>query len=319
MHAGGMSFLSSKGAAGHEPDVDLPKFVMVECSSVCNFRCPLCLWTHNRRHGQLQAETFRRFIDEAKHFARRLCFSGRGEPTLNPDVCEILRMGAKAGVICDLATNGSLLLDNIDELLDTGISNINVSIDADNPDDYVRYRVGGDFARVTEGMRRLAERKAQRGLKNPHLQTCSVVFSYNEDALERMKDFFRDLGFESFIFKSAHVGHGRLREPLVSLRQRWQPSSTTLKRRPATVGDTVECDFARRAQLLWNGDVTRCATVQNEMVVGNILAESFAQLWRSDRSRQAAATIRRGEFPACTTCEFSGRSVSEHAGERRVV
>jgi MoaA/NifB/PqqE/SkfB family radical SAM enzyme len=293
--------------------------MMVEASSTCNFLCPLCLWTQNHHHGQLQVSTFERLIGEARHFVRRICFSGRGEPTLNPNLYELLRSCSAAGVTADLATNGSHLLRDVERLLDSGVDNVNVSIEADNAEDYARYRVNGDFAAVTAGMRRLADEKRRRGLTRPKLQTCSVIFSYNEPVLERMKSFFRELGFEGFIFKSAHLGHGKLDEPTVVLRRRWLPQSRSLQRAGAGDPGPVDCDFLPRAQMLWNGDISRCAVDQNAMVVGNILESSFAELWRGERSRQAVEHIRSGQFAGCGTCEYSRREVTEQGRERYVL
>ena len=293
--------------------------MMVEASSTCNLRCPLCLWTHNDRHGQLAPATFARFINEARTFLRRICFAGRGEPTLNPRVYEILRLCADAGVIADLATNGTRLAHNVDRILDCGVDNVNVSIEADNAADYARYRVRGDFDEVVEGMRRLAEAKHRRRLRKPNLQTVSVIFGFNEDALERMKAFFRELGFENFTFKSAHLGHGQLSEDMTTLQQQWLPRDPGRRRAIFNDREHVECSFLPKAQLLWNGDITRCAVHQNQMIIGNVLESSFRDIWRGPRSRAAVATIVEGRFAACQSCEFSGRHVEETAHERYVV
>src|SRR5271167_97577 len=142
------------------PYLARPGHMIVEACSRCNFLCPLCLWTKNSRHGYLQPETFQRFIDQARPHLERLCFAGRGEPTLNPQLYSILKKSVQAGVITDLATNGSNLLKDVDAILESGIDFVNVSIEADNPEDYARYRVNGNFHAVIGGMARLAQEKA---------------------------------------------------------------------------------------------------------------------------------------------------------------
>jgi MoaA/NifB/PqqE/SkfB family radical SAM enzyme len=283
-----------------------PRQVIVESSSRCNFLCPLCLWPKNKRHGYLSPETFARFIDGAAETAQLLCFSGRGEPTLNPMLFDVLALAVRSGVQTDLVTNGSNLLRDIDAILESGIDNLNVSIDADNADDYVRYRVNGDFDEVVAGMRQIAEEKRRRGLEKPALRTCSVIFAYNGDRLDDLRRFFGTLGFESFIFKSAHLGHGQLSEDPDVLAERWLPRDPALARPPRPPGPPT-CEFLSRAHLLWNGDVCRCGIDHVRMIVGNVNEHGFAEIWAGDESRRAVQTIVHGAFDKCRNCALNGR------------
>lgn len=287
--------------------------MIVEAASRCNFLCPLCLWTRNRRHGYLDLETFARFADQAAPMLRRLCFAGRGEPTLNPDLYRILKKSVDCGIVTDLATNGSSLLANVDAILDSGIDYVNVSIEADNAEDYARYRVNGDFASVTAGMARLAAEKQRRGLKKPGLRTCSVIFNFNEDCLAQLRGYFAGLGFEGFIFKSAHLGHGLLAETEEVLSSRWLPHNASKRRSQYNGFDAgrFTCGFLQRGHLLWNGDVCRCAIDHQTMVAGNINRESFEEIWTGRRSRDIVRQVIAGEFAKCAKCSFSGRHMEE--------
>ena len=288
-----------------------PTFMIIEASSRCNLMCPLCLWTHNRKHGQLTLETFARFLETRSRFLKRVCFSGRGEPTLNPQLYDLLRMSVNAGLITDLATNGTHLLRDWDKILDFGVDWVNVSIEADNRLDYERYRIHGDFDEVVSGMARLAAEKHRRALAKPGLRTCSVIFGYNEDRLEELKTFFKSVGFESFIFKSAHLGHGQLAEDEGSLRVQWLPRDEA-KIRPRYRGAAIgACSFLEKAHLLWNGDIARCAIDHQELIAGNIHHAPFETIWQGDRSREIVRRVLDGRFDKCGSCAFSGRQVSE--------
>jgi radical SAM protein with 4Fe4S-binding SPASM domain len=307
------------GAADATPDNDAldaylarPCHMIVEAASRCNFLCPLCLWTRNKRHGYLGLETFARFADQAAPTLRRLCFAGRGEPTLNPELYQILRKSVDRGIVTDLATNGSSLLADVDAILDSGIDYVNVSIEADNAEDYARYRVNGDFAQVTAGMARLAEEKQRRRLKKPGLRTCSVIFNFNEDHLAQLRGYFAGLGFEGFIFKSAHLGHGLLAEAEAALSRRWLPRDASKRRSQYNGLDAGRpCGFLQRGHLLWNGDICRCAIDHQAMVVGNINRESFEEIWTGPRSRDIVRQVIAGEFDKCAKCSFSGRHMQE--------
>jgi MoaA/NifB/PqqE/SkfB family radical SAM enzyme len=293
--------------AGWERHLAPPRQVIVESSSRCNFLCPLCLWPKNKRHGYLDVDTFARFLDGAAATTQLLCFSGRGEPTLNPHLFDVLALAVESGVQTDLVTNGSSLVRDADAILESGIDNLNVSIEADNPEDYVRYRVNGHFDEVVAGMRLIAEEKGRRGLQKPTLRTCSVLFAYNADRLAELRQFFGDLGFESFIFKSAHLGHGQLSEGADVLAARWLPRDPSLirPRHADPAPGQLRCEFLHRAHLLWNGDVCRCAIDHVRMVVGNVNERSFAEIWRGEESRRVVQTIVRGEFDKCPDCALA--------------
>lgn len=290
-----------------------PSHMIVEAASRCNFLCPLCLWTKNKHHGYLDLNTFSRFAEQAVPWLRRVCFAGRGEPTLNPDLYRILRKSVACGIVTDLATNGSSLLSDVDAILDSGIDYVNVSIEADNAADYARYRINGDFAEVTAGMARLAAEKRRRGLDRPGLRTCSVVFNYNEDRLEQLRRFFGGLGFEGFIFKSAHLGHGMLGDSEEELARRWLPRDMSKRRRhhAGLLEDRPTCGFLQRGHLLWNGDICRCAIDHQTMIAGNIKQQSFEEIWMGRRSKEIVRTIVGGEFAKCERCSFSGRHMTE--------
>jgi MoaA/NifB/PqqE/SkfB family radical SAM enzyme len=296
---------------GGEQFLAFPTFMIIEASSRCNLLCPLCLWTHNRNHGQLSVDTFSRFLDTRSRTLKRVCFSGRGEPTLNPQLYDLLQLSVQAGLITDLATNGTTLLRDRDKIFESGVDWVNVSIEADNRSDYQRYRIRGDFDEVVSGMEQLAAEKRRRGLTKPGLRTCSVIFNYNERRLSELKNFYNSLGFESFIFKSAHLGHGQLREDEESLRDKWLPRDPT-KVRPRYRGDVIGvCSFLKKAHLLWNGDIARCAIDHDTMIVGNIHRASFPEIWKGERSREVVRRILDGRFHKCGSCAFSGREVSE--------
>jgi radical SAM protein with 4Fe4S-binding SPASM domain len=224
---------------------------------------------------------------------------------------DVLPLAVASGVQTDLVTNGSNLLRDFAAVLESGIDNLVVSIDADNAEDYARYRVNGVFDEVVAGMTLIAEEKRRRGLEKPALRTCSVMFAYNADKLDDLRAFFGTLGFESFIFKSAHLGHGQLSEETHVLAERWLPRDPALVR-PLHPSSPPQCEFLSRAHLLWNGDVCRCAIDHERMVVGNVNDRGFAEIWAGDESRRVVRTIARGEFDKCQDCALNGaRSVRE--------
>lgn len=89
----------------------------------CNFRCPFC---HNgelvvcpETQPLLPEEEVFAFLEKRKGILQGVCITG-GEPTLQPDLKEVIRRIKKMGYLVKLDTNGSLpqVLEN---LLDEGL------------------------------------------------------------------------------------------------------------------------------------------------------------------------------------------------------
>lgn len=120
------------------------KIAAVLFSRGCNLRCPFC---HNAHllvkpgrtasvTGEIEEQELLTFLQERQGFLDAVVFSG-GEPTINPELPEVIRQAKRAGYLIKLDTNGNnpqmltqLLKDN---LLDY------VAMDIKAPLDYKKY------------------------------------------------------------------------------------------------------------------------------------------------------------------------------------
>jgi radical SAM protein with 4Fe4S-binding SPASM domain len=81
--------------------------IEVELSRECSFDCGCCHLHGRPRAARLSPETVRSLIREARALgARRLILRG-GEPTLYPDLLELLGYGREQGLQLEILTNGS--------------------------------------------------------------------------------------------------------------------------------------------------------------------------------------------------------------------
>ncbi len=124
----------------------------------CNFRCSYCLSPNTRFMKREERLTTTELIRLGRIFARlgveRLRLTG-GEPTLHPDLCEILEELSPHFNDVSLTTNGSLLTDdNAKRWKSAGLRRITISIDSVDP---VRFRAvtrsNVDPATVIDGVR----------------------------------------------------------------------------------------------------------------------------------------------------------------------
>ena len=116
-----------------------------------------------------------------------------GEPTLHPDLVDIVRHGAESGIKVLLVSNAGLLKPHkIHELIDAGLSSFIISIDAANVADHEDNRgLPGVCDRIREANRIFAERKIK--------STASVTMSRLVD-YDALPGFLASLGFSSVVF-----------------------------------------------------------------------------------------------------------------------
>ncbi|HMK59985.1 MAG TPA: radical SAM protein [Dissulfurispiraceae bacterium] len=119
-------------------NIELPiNRLHMELTNICNFSCEFCPDSKmKRRRGMMSAETARAILDDAgrNNIARTVLFHVMGEPTLHPNLVDIVGYAGSRGIGTCLTTNGSRLnLDLLNELSKVGLDRIIISLQT--PDD----------------------------------------------------------------------------------------------------------------------------------------------------------------------------------------
>ena len=116
---------------------------------------------------------------------------GEGEPLLHPRFFDMAAECRSRGIAVGLITNGSLLgEDKVERLLAAGLASIHISMESADPGQFQRIR-GGSFAKVREGVARLAARRRALGLTQPAIGLAVTVLSETMDALQGIYDLYR--------------------------------------------------------------------------------------------------------------------------------
>ncbi|HEY5999997.1 MAG TPA: radical SAM protein [bacterium] len=105
----------------------------------CNFSCAVCYADAGRRRdGEIDTAAAKNLIARAREAGVRDVIVSGGEPFMRPDVPELLAAMARHGISARIATNGSLLTDELLRRLraETLVSSFQVSIDTLDPSRY---------------------------------------------------------------------------------------------------------------------------------------------------------------------------------------
>ncbi|QDU69688.1 radical SAM/SPASM domain-containing protein [Engelhardtia mirabilis] len=197
----------------------LPRFANLEVTTQCNLRCPLCP-THlvPRESRFLSRDQAFDVLESTRGSLAEISFHIQGEPTVHPELFEIVARCRELGVKSWLGTNGMLVGQKLEAILASGLSGISIDIDGADALDYSRYRRGGDFERVVGGVRRLVEARSARGAREPVVQLQAILFPYNLPRREELRVLFRSLGADRIRFKRPSYFHDYSRGEALGVR-----------------------------------------------------------------------------------------------------
>ncbi len=186
-----------------------PFSLNIETASICNLKCPECAAGMGKTNRSRKLAEYR-YVKEIlsahqKHsFYCNLYF--QGEPFLNPELPEIIKLAKSCKFYTVVSTNGHFLTENIcRKIIKSGLDRLIVSIDGPDDHSYSLYRQGGLFEKVCDGVMQMALVKKRMNRKNPLLVIQMLVNKKNEKRLDDAVKLANELGADVLNFKSMQI------------------------------------------------------------------------------------------------------------------
>ena len=277
-----------------------PPLLLIEPSSYCNLQCPMC--ARNYMAGQIQTgnmslTSFQQLLTDIGDHLIFLLIFGYGEPLLNPDILEMIRLAKARDIFVVMSTNG-LLLDQpkVDRMLESPPDLLIISLDAVREETYKKYRVGGDFHKVLANIRYLSEQKAARRTAAPLIDLQFLAMKDNEAELTSAGEIVKKVGADKYSIKK--VARYYTDPELIgikSLLPREHPEYVySIYADPsASMGNF--CSFPwRQATITWDGKIIPCCKdIDACHVLGNAFdGKPFKEKWNNERFLALRADIK---------------------------
>lgn len=296
-----------------------PFTVYIEPSSYCNFQCVHCFqgiktnnyFTRNRMNMPL--DRFRKIISQLQAWdgprLKVLKLSLYGEPLINPDFCQMLKIAGEANIAerMETTTNASLLTTAVAEkMVECQLDYVRVSIYA--PDQSRHEQITGNKININsihENLRILQEIKKRLSSEKPFI-SAKMLDMYGEDN-ERFRQSYQDVADEVYIDKP----------------HSWINTGDTdfLKNYYADGIGVAADDFARHSTcriacpmafttmaVRGNGDVSPCCV---DFIGGtnldNIEKQSMREIWHSEgwlEFQKMQLQNRKQENYSCARCDI---------------
>jgi radical SAM protein with 4Fe4S-binding SPASM domain len=149
-----------------------------------------------RKRRDLSMETFLRWADEMFSWAAQVGLMFGTEPTLNQNLLSFVKIAKEFRVPnVYFSTNGMKLTPALTGgLIEAGLDQVNVSLDAGKKETFERIRRGAKWDTVVGNLKSLRDQKAARKLKRPQLHLSFVMMRSNIQELPQFVELAAELG-----------------------------------------------------------------------------------------------------------------------------
>lgn len=279
---------------------DFPQFLVLEQHYRCNLSCVHCVHGYDslkEEHGyasEMDDALFRKVIAEAsEHQCPSLSMNSTNEPLMSRNVSSRIGHAAARGFIdIMLNTNGLLMTERIaEELIDSGLTRLMVSLDAFSEATYARIRLGSNFQKVMINVERFLDLRARRNVKLPLLRVSMVRLSLNEHEVDAFVEYWRDRADYIAIQDFASPAPGRAEFDLM-----FSPSHAGLS--------DFRCPQPWE-RLIVQGDglvLPCCSQFARALAVGNAKTDSLQSIWLSSAMERLRDLHRRGRYQDDEVC-----------------
>jgi uncharacterized Fe-S cluster-containing radical SAM superfamily protein len=271
---------------------EFPLSLDLAINSGCQLSCVMCPQATTKTKTRLmEKELIAKLLSEGEAYGLPAITVGLGsEPLLNPHAPDFLYRAYKAGVMDSrLGTNGLLLnADLIKKLLDTGLTRLEISVDAATSETYAKIRRQGDFSKLTQNIDLFLGLRAKARQPTPLLRLSFLKLPDNSHELNDFLARYRGLA------------------DLISLQNPiWFPE-TLLPEPSSQDTQPVPCVQPwQRLGILEDGSLWPCCSWYGAQLLNDLNAttQTLHSVWHGQTLRELRESHRSLKLPpACSRC-----------------
>lgn len=310
-----------------------------EVANRCNSLCATCPLTFSPQEAarHLSLEEFKALVDQMPDL-RRAVLQGIGEPLLNRDLAAMIGYLKQRGVYVVFNTNATLLTRRRQvELIESGLDELRVSLDASTAATYHRVRGIPAFERVVGHVAAMVQTQRELGAATPRLSLWFTGLVDNLPELPGLVDLAARIGVgEVYLQRLTYWGEGlasaehsifrrQAEEVDAVLREAQQRASDrgvalrgagaaspreTLTGHPLETQPWRACSRPLRlAYVTAQGTALPCCIAPftdapfDEITLGNYLEDGVEAVWNGERYQEFRRRLYSAEPPpSCRNC-----------------
>jgi radical SAM protein with 4Fe4S-binding SPASM domain len=286
---------------------NIPSSVLIEVCYTCNETCVHCCLNNHTKAG-LTLEQYGLLFDQMVEAGTFYVILTGGEPFTRSDFMEIVRSARKHRLSVTIFTNATLLTEQqIAVLRSLYIDEVHVSIYSADATIHDRITgVPGSFAKSTAAIKAMLAAGVTVRIKCPLMKITA-------DGVDGIKDLARHLGLSiqySTVITARNDGAVGTHEFRLTGDQlkRVLSDPDVIAQGPEPIYfrenlDCIPCDTVFNGGAIDpEGNVYVCN--QLRIIGGNILKQSFGEIWRESRVFKRLREIRLKDLEKCADCEL---------------
>jgi len=277
----------------HSQVKGMPFHYFIDPINVCNLCCPLCPTGRGilaRPHGRMTLADLKRIIDEIAPYAYRVELYNWGEPLLHPEIFEMIAYASQRRITVGLSSNLNRLGAGMArQLVESGLSQLIVSVDGSTQESYGTYRRRGKLDDVLKNLRLLVEARQALRRSTPFIIARMLVGKHNEREIDAVRSLVHEIGVDSFLTGPLFVD---TRNP-EQLKQ-WVPENPAYSPYQASKPEnTWDChDLWESMVINWDGGVAPCCWLHDpQFDFGNVSDQTVREIWNGPNYISARRVI----------------------------
>jgi MoaA/NifB/PqqE/SkfB family radical SAM enzyme len=183
-----------------------PYGLIVDPANGCNLACPGCVHSEGSRDlklfdwkpGLLRNDRLSTFLRRFGPYAIQMMFYNYGEPLLNPDTPNFIRLAKSYLLQTVLSTHLSLERFDAGGYVNSGLDFMLLSIDGATQGVYEKFRHRGKLDLVLENLAKLIDTRQQLRQRTPVVCWQFLAFEHNVHEVPDAIDIARELGVDEF-------------------------------------------------------------------------------------------------------------------------
>lgn len=282
-----------------------PHLIVIEPTTLCNLKCPLCPRTKlTRLHGSMKFKEFKKITDKLPKTINTMELYFMGEPLMNKEIFKMVKYAEKNKISTKISTNVMLLDKYNDEIFDSNLSHLIVTLDGATKKSHEAYRIGSNFDKITKTIKELCISKEKLNLKKPEITLQFLIMKENENEIEKIIKLSKELGVDHLTLKTISLGAENT-EKIEKLKKKYLPENKKYIRNKYE-NKTDICYWAFCSVILWNGDITICCyDFDGEYIQGNAIKDDFNKIYKSKEYKELRKKILKRELKICKKCDYS--------------
>jgi len=291
-----------------------PRCLLVETATKCNLNCPWCdvvLDVSSRKRAFMPLSDFRKIIRNCSGQVTAITFIRTGEPTVNPELLDMIELARRKGFIVTLNSNlATIEPEMIERLVAIQPHRIVMTFISADPKEYEAKQVGASFEQTVNTLLAIHEAKRQAGKTLPLVEVQLIATKSSVKQLEKFEELVRRVRCDAAYVKPMRVDLRRTdsryeRVHLDDVPIGHEVCNYDLDSEGRLVLKYQEgCPQEENVFVTVDGEVYPCLfSPDDAKSYGNLISDDWKAVWKgSGLAADKRGVLRRRGHPMCSAC-----------------